>query len=107
MIGRIQSRSAFVRVRTEGVHVRSGVLSCTMVLDPSLPGPLVGYAFPRSFGNAVRRNRLRRQLRVLVKDHETRMGAGIYVFGASPRAAATPFTKLAKDLDGLLAKVAV
>ena len=104
MIGRIQSRSAFVRVRAEGVHVRSGVLSCTMVLDPTLSGPLVGYALSRSYGNAVRRNRLRRQLRELVKTRESQFQAGIYVFGASPRAAHTPFDRLGRDLDGLLAK---
>ena len=78
-----------------------------MVLDPSLPGALVGYAFPRSYGNAVRRNRLRRQLRVLVKSREGRFQPGIYVFGASPRAAATPFSRLASDLDGLLSKAAL
>lgn len=86
--------------------MRSGVLSCTMVLDPSLSGPQVGYALSRSFGNAVRRNRLRRQLRELVKTRETLLPAGIYVFGASPRASHTAFARLATDLDGLLAKVA-
>ena len=105
MIHRIQSRSAFTRIRTEGVHLRSGVLSCTMVLDPSLPGPQVGYAFSRRYGPAVRRNRIRRQLRELVKTRETLFPAGIFVFGASPRAAATPADILARDLDGLLAKV--
>lgn len=106
MIHRIQSRSAFTRIRTEGVHLRSGVLSCTMVLDSTLPGPQVGYVFSRKYGSAVRRNRIRRQLRELVKNRETLFPAGIFVFGASPRAATTPVNVLARDLDGLLAKVA-
>ncbi|MEY3589298.1 MAG: Ribonuclease [Actinomycetota bacterium] len=106
MIQRIQSRSAFTRIRSEGVHLRSGVLSCTMILDPSLPGPQVGYAFSRKFGSAVRRNRIRRQLRELVKIRETQFPAGVFVFGASPRASQTPIEILARDLDGLLAKVA-
>jgi ribonuclease P protein component len=105
LIGRIQSRSAFARVRNEGTHVRFGLLSCTMVLDTSLPLPLVGYAFPRSFGNAVRRNRLRRQMREIVKTRADRMTPGIYVFGASPKAAGRSAGDLARDLDGLLAKV--
>ena len=105
MIQRIQSRDAFTRIRTEGVHLRSGVLSCTMVLDSTLPGPQVGYAFSRKYGSAVRRNRIRRQLRELVKTRETLFPAGIFVFGASPRAASTPFDVLGRDLDGLLAKV--
>ena len=86
--------------------MRSGVLSCTMVFDPTLPQPVVGYALSRGFGNAVRRNRLRRQLRELVKARESLFRPGIYVFGASPRAAHTPFERLATDLDGLLAKAA-
>ncbi|MFM1791513.1 MAG: Ribonuclease [Actinomycetota bacterium] len=106
MIQRIQSRSAFTRIRSEGVHLRSGVLSCTMILDSSLPGPQVGYAFSRKFGSAVRRNRIRRQLRELVKIRETQFPAGVFVFGASPRASQTPIEILARDLDGLLAKVA-
>jgi ribonuclease P protein component len=106
LIQRIQSRSAFTRIRSEGVHLRSGVLSCTMILDSSLPGPQVGYAFSRKFGSAVRRNRIRRQLRELVKIRETQFPAGVFVFGASPRASQTPIEILARDLDGLLAKVA-
>ena len=104
MIHRIQSRSAFTRIHTEGVHVRSGVLSCTMVLDSTLPGPHVGYVFSRKYGSAVRRNRIRRQLRELVKMRETLFPAGIFVFGASPRAAQTPIEVLGRDLDGILAK---
>jgi ribonuclease P protein component len=106
LIQRIQSRSAFTRIRSEGVHLRSGVLSCTMILDSSLPGPQVGYAFSRKFGSAVRRNRIRRQLRELVKIRETQFPAGVFVFGASPRASQTSIEILARDLDGLLAKVA-
>ena len=105
MIGRIQSRSAFARVRSEGTHVRFGLLSCTMVLDTTLSLPLVGYAFTRSFGNAVQRNRLRRQLRELVKTRSALMAPGLYVFGASPKASGRPAADLARDLDGLLAKV--
>jgi len=106
LIGRIQSRSVFTRVRAEGVHLRSGVLSCTMVPDSTLAQPLVGYALGRSYGSAVSRNRLRRQLRELVKTRETLMQPGVYVFGASPRAATASFERLGRDLDALLGKTA-
>ena len=33
------------------------------------------------------------------------MAPGIYVFGASPKASGRPAADLARDLDGLLAKV--
>ena len=62
-----------------------------MLPDTSLVQPQVGYAFGRHVGVAVRRNRLRRQIRVLIKAHETHMEPGFYVFGASPQATqATP-----------------
>ena len=76
-----------------------------MVLDPSLTGPLVGYALSRSYGNAVYRNRLRRQLRVLVNARESQFRPGIYVFGASPRAKETPFATLEANLGSLLGKL--
>jgi ribonuclease P protein component len=106
LIGRIQSRSTFQRLRAEGRHVRSGPLSCTMMLDSSLSVPQVGYALSRSYGSAVRRNRLRRQLREILKTRESALAPGVYVFGAAPRAHGTTFLELARHVDGLLAKCA-
>ena len=77
-----------------------------MYLDSSLSSPQVGYALGRNFGSAVRRNRVRRQLRELVKVRETLLLQGVYVFGASPRAYGMPFEELGSHLDRLLARVA-
>ena len=77
-----------------------------MLLDSTLSHPLVGYALGRGYGSAVRRNRLRRQLRELVKTREDVMAAGVYIFGASPRAHGVAFTELGRHLDSLLAKCA-
>jgi ribonuclease P protein component len=101
LIARIQTRSAFARVRHEGVRVRSKMLSCSVVVDESLTVPQVGYALGRSFGSAVERNRLRRQLRVLVNEVSDRLAPGVYVFGASPRAAGCCFG----DLRGQVAQL--
>jgi ribonuclease P protein component len=76
-----------------------------MVLDSSLPQPQVGYALTRSFGNAVARNRLRRQLRELVNTRHQALRPGLYVFGASPRAAGQSSEQLGRDLDRLLVKM--
>ncbi len=75
-----------------------------MLLDSSLSQPHVGYALGRSYGSAVRRNRLRRQLRELVKTHESSLLPGIYVFGASPRAHGIDFPELNRHLGNLIAK---
>ena len=75
-----------------------------MLLDSSLSQPHVGYALGRSYGSAVRRNRLRRQLRELVKNHESSLLPGVYVFGASPRAHGTEINELNRQLGNLIAK---
>jgi len=77
-----------------------------MVLDATLPGPLVGYALGRHVGSAVARNRLRRQLRELVKTYDGRLNPGYYVISAGPKAAGQPSATLATDLDALLGKTA-
>ena len=77
-----------------------------MLTDSTLSVPLVGYALGRSFGSAVRRNRLRRQIRELVKARESLIAPGVYVFGASSRADGLDFSVLAGHLDRLLAKCA-
>ena len=77
-----------------------------MLADSTLSGPRVGYALGRGFGTAVQRNRLRRQLRELVKTRADAMRPGYYVFGASPRAKDADFSSIAVSLDRLLAKCA-
>lgn len=75
-----------------------------MLLDPTLDCPRVGYVLGRAYGPAVSRNRLRRQLRELVKTHDSTLLPGYYVFGASPRAKAATFAELATAMNGLVAK---
>ncbi|MFM9082795.1 MAG: ribonuclease P protein component [Actinomycetota bacterium] len=106
MIGRVSGRSAHQAIRRRGRHLRSGLLSCTMLLDPTLAGPHVGYALGRAFGPAVARNRLRRQLREIVKTHEAALAPGFYVFGASPKARQASFGELEVAMRGLVTKCA-
>lgn len=77
-----------------------------MFVDVSLSQPRVGYALGRSYGSAVSRNRLRRQLRALMTERESVMRPGVYVFGASGRAKTLSFGEIAANLDRLLAKCA-
>lgn len=72
-----------------------------MLLDSSLAHPHVGYALGRHVGVAVRRNRLRRQLRVLLKTHETLLSPGFYVFGASPQATKATTQQLAAAVENI------
>ena len=77
-----------------------------MLLDESCDGPHVGYALSRHVGSAVRRNRLRRQLRELVKVREDALRPGWYVFGASPKATHLTFSQLSDEMDALVRRCA-
>jgi ribonuclease P protein component len=75
-----------------------------MLLDESCHQPHVGYALGRKVGSAVRRNRLRRQLRELVKNHTKDLQPGWYVIGASPKATHMSFDELSHDMNTLVRK---
>lgn len=75
-----------------------------MLLDENCQQPHVGYALGRKIGSAVRRNRLRRQLRELVKSHHDDLRPGWYVMGASPKATALSFSELSQEMDSLVRK---
>ena len=78
-----------------------------MLFDPSLPGPFVAFAIGRPFGSAVRRNRLRRQLRAVLTARESELGGGMFLVGVNSPSRHMPlptFAQLTRDVDGLLEK---
>jgi ribonuclease P protein component len=77
-----------------------------MLTDASLSQAHVGYAIGRSVGGAVLRNRIRRQLRVLVSTRESALQPGWYLIGVQPQVARLTFMQLGETVDGLFAKVA-
>ncbi|MCE9621091.1 MAG: ribonuclease P protein component [Actinomycetia bacterium] len=109
MIWRIRERSAFTRIASDGRRARAGVLWCTYFLDPldSATPPRVAFAFGRAFGPAVVRNRVRRQLRVMLRSAASggQLQPGDYLFGGQASAAGRSFSELQFDLKLLLAKI--
>ena len=109
LIWRIRERSAFARIASQGQRTRAGVLWCTYLLDP--PGtdtpPRVAFALGRALGPAVVRNRVRRQLRVMLQQASSAaaLPPGMYLFGAQPAAAARSSIELQFDLEQLLRRV--
>ena len=65
--------------------------------------PWVAYALGRAVGPAVVRNRLRRQLRVLLV--ASSLPPGLYLIGAQAAAAQRSRAELVFDLDRLVASV--
>lgn len=103
MIGRIHERAIFARLRREGSFVRSGPLWCSVLLDPSLSQAHVAYALGRSVGSAVARNRLRRQLREVVRANSSNFAPGWYLVGADAPALAMSFSQLSQTFPALAA----
>jgi ribonuclease P protein component len=109
LIWRIRERRAFARFAAEGQRARAGVLWCTFILDP--PGittpPRVAFALGRALGPAVVRNRVRRQLRVMLQAASSAgtLPSGMFLIGAQPTAASRSFVELQFDLTQLLRRV--
>ncbi len=106
MIWRIRERSVFTRFASNGRRARAGVLWCTYFLDPpdSSTPPRVAFAFGRAFGPAVVRNRVRRQLRAMLRSAASngQLAPGDYLFGGQPSAATRSATELQFDFNLLL-----
>ncbi|CAB4735311.1 unannotated protein [freshwater metagenome] len=67
--------------------------------------PLVGFVVSRAVGNAVVRNRVKRRLRHLAREHVSSLpGSCVLVVRALPASAAASSTALGTDLAGCLAR---
>jgi ribonuclease P protein component len=70
---------------------------------PARPDPLVGLIVARTVGNAVVRNKVRRRLRHLLREHVDRLPPGsLLVVRANPEAAGAHHDELAADLGSAL-----
>jgi ribonuclease P protein component len=103
LIDRVRERDAFVRLRRDGVRVRTDPLWCSFVLDPDLVPPQVAFAIGRAVGSAVSRNRLRRRLRALLANSD--VPPGLYLIGARTPVCEHTFAELERSLTSLLDKV--
>ena len=78
-----------------------------MVSDPSLDGPQVAFAIGRTAGTAVKRNRVRRQLREVLRHETPAMRPGLYLIGLTRPAESITLTDLRSAVDGLASKWSV
>ena len=78
-----------------------------MVSDPSLDGPQVAFAIGRTAGTAVKRNRVRRQLREVLRHETSAMRPGLYLIGLTRPAESITLTDLRSAVDGLASKWSV
>jgi ribonuclease P protein component len=77
--GRVRTRRQFALFATPTGRGQSGPLRVSFVAQESSQYPDVAYAISRRVGNAVSRNRIRRQLRALVDDLNPQPRSGLYL----------------------------
>jgi ribonuclease P protein component len=75
--------------------------------DPAAEGPSLAFSVPRRVGSAVTRNRVRRQLRELLRDaeRENRLPAGDYLLIVTPGASDADFVTLRGHIERLVTSV--
>ena len=75
-----------------------------MVSDPSLEGPQVAFAIGRTAGTAVKRNRVRRQLREVLRKNSPDHSPGLYLLGLTRPAADISYSDVSQSVVGLMSK---
>ena len=100
LIWRIDRRDTFVSLRRARRH-RNGPITVSWIPgDPAEP-PRVAYTIGRRVGSAVVRNRVRRRLRILVREVAPQLRPGSYLIGVGPEAALLSYS----DLQAVLVKI--
>ena len=101
LIWRINRRQTFTALR-QGRRHREGPLTVSWIAgDPTEP-PRVGYTIGRRVGSAVVRNRVRRRLRMLVREAAPQLRPGSYLILVSPEAANLSYDDLRTTLVKVL-----
>jgi ribonuclease P protein component len=94
VIGRIQDRTTFERLRVEAQRTRAGELWCAALPDDTGGRPRIAYAIGKRVGTAVVRNRLRRRLKAIAEAHADLVHPGSYLIGARLGAAQCSYEEL-------------
>jgi len=101
VIARIPRRLSFTRF--QGVRAcRNGVLAVRMVPDAEVAHVHVAFATPRRLGSAVVRNRVRRQLRELMRARAAHLPTGWYLIGVHATPVDINWGQLGAMLDAAL-----
>lgn len=108
MISGIPDRSAFVRLRNQGIEVRSTNLRLRHLPAPDDGPTRVAYMITRRVGSAVTRNRLRRRI-VGAMQHlgaqDLTLPAGDSLFVVEPASAELGYGELQEQVAELLNKL--
>jgi ribonuclease P protein component len=103
---RLTDPDAFRQASRQGTRAASRTLVTHLWIPGGDTPARVGFVVSRTVGNSVVRNRVKRRLRHLVREHlESLPGSAVLVVRALPAAAAASTRELAADLTRCLSAV--
>lgn len=107
---RLTSSADFLLATRQGRRAGSGTLVVHLRVAQETeagPGPArVGFVVSKAVGNAVHRNRVKRRLKHLAREHVSSLpGSAVLVIRALPPAAAASYGDLGRDLARCLERV--
>ena len=104
LIWRVDRRDTFEALR-HGRRRRQGPITVSWISgDPTEP-PRVAYTIGRRVGSAVVRNRVRRRLRMLIREAAPTLRPGAYLIGVGPAAALLSYEELREILQKALKSI--
>jgi len=104
---RLTDGASFREATRKGRRSGTRTVVVHLVTDPSQdPSPRVGFVVSKAVGNAVTRNRVKRRLRHLAREHISSLPrSAVLVVRALPAAAGASYAELGTDLARCLDRV--
>ena len=103
---RLRDGSDFRAASRGGRRAGSRTLVTHLLVGDDDSGLRIGFVVSTAVGNAVARNRVKRRLRHLAREHvSTLPGSAVLVVRALPAAAQASYAELGTDLDRCLQRV--
>ena len=105
---RLADGELFRLASRRGARCGSSTVVAHLLLREGQGPPTVGFVVSRAVGNAVVRNRVKRRLRHLAREHVSSLpGSCVLVVRALPAAGSAPQQVLAEDLSHCLGRLTV
>ncbi len=113
LIWRVRDGAAFAALRRDGYRVRQGPVTVAFLPEATpvaeAEPPKVAFAVGRRVGGAVRRNRVRRQLRSILRElvaqPESLVGPGTYLVSTRSDVTTLSYQELKRTLEKALAQI--
>jgi ribonuclease P protein component len=100
-VWRVRRRDTFEALR-RGRRSRVGPITVSWIPEDQSEPPKVAYAVGRRVGGAVVRNRVRRRLRMLIREQAKSLRPGAYLVGVGPGTDQLDFPQLRAALSSAL-----